>query len=86
MQNAAVADAQDVPSFTTSSVTATYGCECSDGSSPVASCASTPSCGTMNVVDYVQVSTSATYTPILPYPGIPSTFTLSGSARMRAYP
>src|SRR5271169_6845725 len=34
MQNAAVADAQDVPNFTTSSVTAVFGCECADGSLP----------------------------------------------------
>lgn len=84
MINAAVADAPDVPNFTTSSVTATYGCECSNGSSPVASCASSPACGTMNVVDYVQVNTSASYSSMLPYPGIPSPLILSGSARMRA--
>lgn len=84
MQNAAVADAPDVPNFTTSSVTVTYGCECSNGSSPVASCATAPACGTMNVVDYVQVNTSVSYSAMLPYPGIPSPLVLSGSARMRA--
>ena len=84
MQNAAVADAPDVPSFTTSSVTATSGCECSDGSSPVASCTTNPSCGGLMTVDYVQVNTSVSYSAIFPYPGIPSPLTLSGSARMRA--
>ena len=83
MQQAAVADAQDVPNFTTSSVTATYGCECSDGSSPVASCTTTPTCAN-NVVDYVQVNTSVSYSAIFPYPGIPSPLTLRGSSRMRA--
>jgi Flp pilus assembly protein TadG len=84
MQNAAVADAPDVPSFTTSSVTATYGCECSDGSSPVASCATNPACGGMLTVGYVQVNTSVSYSAMFPYPGIPSPLTLRGSARMRA--
>lgn len=84
MQYAAVADASDVPNFTTSSVTATYGCECSDGSLPVVSCTTNPSCGSMNVVDYVQVNTSTTYNVLFPYPGIPTPLTLHGSARMRA--
>jgi Flp pilus assembly protein TadG len=84
MQSAAVADAPDVPSFTTSSVTATYGCECSDGSSPIASCATNPACGGMITVNYVQVNTSVSYSAMFPYPGIPSPLTLRGSARMRA--
>ena len=84
MQSAAVADAPDVPSFTTSSVTATSGCECSDGSSPVANCTTNPNCGGLITVDYVQVNTSVSYSAIFPYPGIPSPLTLTGSARMRA--
>jgi Flp pilus assembly protein TadG len=84
MQNAAVADAPDVPNFTTSSVTATYGCECADGSLPVSGCTTNPSCGALNVVDYVQVNTSTSYSALFPYPGIPSPLTLRGSARMRA--
>ncbi len=82
MQNAAAAAAPDVPGFTAS---AAYGCECSDGSSAIASCSSTPTCAT-NVVDYVQVTTSAAYSAWFPYPGIPSSLTLNGSARMRAGP
>jgi Flp pilus assembly protein TadG len=84
MQNAAVADAPDVPSFNTSSVTVTSGCECSDGSSPVANCATNPACGALMTVDYVQVNTSVSYSAMFPYPGIPSPLTLSGKARMRA--
>jgi hypothetical protein len=38
----------------------------------------------MNVVDYVQVNTSASYSALFPYPGIPSPLILHGSARMRA--
>jgi hypothetical protein len=78
-----VLDAPDVPNFTAASVTTSKGCECSDGSSPVADCTVSPSCAT-NVVNYVQVNTSATYSAIFPYPGIPSPLILRGSARMRA--
>lgn len=83
MQNAAVADAVDVPTFSTSSVSVSYGCECSDGSSAVVGCTTAPICST-NIVSYVQVDTSMTYSAMLPYPGIPSPLTLRGTARMRA--
>lgn len=80
MQNAATGDAPDVSGI---AATATYGCECSDGSNPVANCTSPPTCA-VNVVNYVQVTTSATYKPLFPWPGIPSSLTLQGSARLRA--
>jgi Flp pilus assembly protein TadG len=80
MVTAATSDASDLSTLAT---TATYGCECSDGSSSVALCASTPVC-TYSVVYYVQVNTTATYNPIFNYPGILGTLTLRGQARMRA--
>jgi Flp pilus assembly protein TadG len=80
MQNAASGDAADISSMT---ATATYGCECSDGSNAVASCSSPPTCA-VNVVNYVQVTTSATYKPMFPWPGIPSSISLHGSAKLRA--
>lgn len=80
MQNAALGDARDVPGITAA---ATYGCECSDGSNAVASCSSPPTCA-VNVVNYVQVTTSATYKTLMPWPGIPSSFSLQGMARLRA--
>ncbi|SFS18283.1 Flp pilus assembly protein TadG [Granulicella pectinivorans] len=80
MVSAAKRDAADI---TVLAPVATYGCECSDGTSQVAGCGSAPSCA-YNVVNYVQVNTSAVYTPILPYPGIGSSFTLRAVARMRA--
>jgi len=80
MQSAALGDAQDVSGMT---ATATYGCECSDGSSVTPLCGSQPSCA-VNYVDYVQVTTSVTYRPIFPWPGIPSSIALQGSARLRA--
>ena len=80
MQNAAVGDAPDVSGVT---ATAAYGCECSDGTNPVASCTSQPSCST-NVVNYVQVTTTAVYKPIFPWPGIPGAMTMQGAAKLRA--
>ena len=78
---AAKLDAPNVSGMTTAVST---GCECSDGTWVVVGCASAPTgCGA-NVVNYVQVTTSATYTSLMKYPGIPTTFSLQGSARIRA--
>lgn len=81
MQAAATADAADVPGGVNPQ--ASFGCECSDGSSPTPNCTTTPSCST-NVVNYVLVTTSATYNTMFPWPGIPSQLILTGSARLRA--
>lgn len=86
MTSAAQLDAPDVSTLAT---TANYGCECFDGSAKSTSCTTPPtSCAegstAENYVNYVQVKTTATYKPILVYPGLPTTFTLTGSAYMRA--
>ncbi len=62
---------------------ATYGCQCSDGSSAVAACTTVPSC-TFNSVYYVQVTTTSVFTPLLPYPGFTKGFSVQGKARLRA--
>ncbi len=80
MQSAALLDASDTPGV---QATASYGCECSDGSSAIAICTTSPTCA-VNVVNYVQVNTTANYTPIFPYPGIPSVFALKGASRLRS--
>lgn len=65
--------------------TATYGCECSDGTHAIASCASEPPCSSsINSVYYVELDATATYTPILPWPGVRSTIPLSAKVRLRA--
>jgi Flp pilus assembly protein TadG len=79
MRTAATGDATDVPNLVAS---ASYGCECSDGSSFSDSCAVTPSCAT-NVAYRVTVNVSTVYTPQFPWPGIPSAIPLSSSATMR---
>jgi Flp pilus assembly protein TadG len=79
MQSAAMLDAVDVPTMT---ATATWGCECSDGTGASVNCTATPSCS-VNVVNYVDVATSVNYKPMLFYPAFPSTFTVKGHSRMR---
>ncbi|MDE3202450.1 MAG: pilus assembly protein [Acidobacteriota bacterium] len=80
IQNAAQEDAPDVTGLTVG--TPTYGCECSDGTKYVASCASKPSC-THNVVYRVSVTVSTNYQPLFPWPGIPSNIAISKTAVMR---
>jgi Flp pilus assembly protein TadG len=64
------------------SATATYGCECLDGSSAVASCTAPPVCAS-NYVNYVDVVATASYVPILALPGMPAAGTFKEEARMR---
>jgi Flp pilus assembly protein TadG len=82
MTNAAKSDA---PAVTNLSVTnAAYGCECSDGTFYNASCAAMPSCSTTTQVYRVNVTVTGTYTPLFPWPGVPSSIALSSSASMRS--
>jgi Flp pilus assembly protein TadG len=76
----AKADAPDVSGI---GATASYGCECSDGTSASASCASKPSC-TNTVVYYVKVTATAPYTLMIPWPGFRSSVTLSNTVEMRS--
>ncbi len=82
MQTAAKLDATDILNMTAQ---AAWGCECSDGTGASVSCASIPACG-INLVNYVDVSTSANFTPLLMYPGVPSMMILTGHSRMRVGP
>ena len=79
MQTAAQSGSANLTGF---SASATYGCECSDGSAVVASCGAPPSCSS-NYVNYVDVAVSATYSPIISFPGLPSQTTFRNEARMR---
>ena len=84
MKTAAQDDASDVSNL--SVTTPTYGCECADGSSYSASCASTPtSCpNSIGVVYRVNVTVSGTYTPIIKMPGVSNGLTFTSSASMRS--
>jgi Flp pilus assembly protein TadG len=79
MQYAASSDAPDLP---TMAPVATSGFECADGTLPANNSPSN-SCPT-GVVQYVEVDTTATYQPILYYPGFQAAFTLQGKSHMRA--
>jgi len=84
MQSAAQYDAPNVPNLSVG--TPTYGCECADGSSYSVSCATSPtSCpNNLNVVYRVNVTVTATYSPLFPWPKIPSSMSFSSSASMRS--
>ncbi len=82
IQIAAKDDAPNVPSL--SVATPAWGCECSDGSSYSAHCASVPSSCTTNWVYKVTVTASASYTPLFPWPGVPNAIALSSSATLRS--
>src|ERR1700758_500423 len=81
MQNAATQDANYGPM----TATATYGCACDTGSgtsctypvSPITSCSSL-SCSTGQIVQCVQVTTQATFDPIIHYPGLPTSYQANG--------
>jgi Flp pilus assembly protein TadG len=77
---AANLSAASVTGITTS---ATFGCECSDGTSVVVGCKTGPVC-TYNVLNYVDVISRATYTPLLNYPGIPASIPMKSEARIRS--
>lgn len=53
---------------------------------PIYSCGVTTSTYTQQVVSYIQVSPQATISTIFKYPGIPTSFTLTGYAQMRVLP
>ena len=78
--NAVKYAAPDVSNISASSIS--WGCECPDGTNASVSCSSAPSCST-NVVNYVKVTATASYTTMLPWTGIPSTLTLSTTSEMR---
>lgn len=59
-------------------------CDGATAAAEQALCSPIAAAGTRNiVVNYVQVSTSATVSTMFNYPGIPSSFTLTGFAKMR---
>lgn len=56
---------------------------CGGSSLPATLCTGTATGTTYIVVNYVQVSTSATVSTMFNYPGIPNSFTLNGFSKMR---
>ncbi|WP_161570868.1 TadE/TadG family type IV pilus assembly protein [Granulicella sibirica] len=79
MQRAALLNGPNLNNLTSS---ASWGCECSDGSSSSVSCTATPTCS-VTTVNFVNVKTSLIYTPALNIVGIPSSIILNGNSRLR---
>lgn len=79
MELAANAGASNLSNVTS---TATYGCECSDGTSAVPLCTSTPSCAN-NYVTYVDVKVTSPYKTVFGYPGLPSSMDITREVRLR---
>jgi hypothetical protein len=75
--------------LTASNVTVTQGCRCDDSNLGI-SCNPMPAAGSCagisctQTVKCLQVQTTATYTPLFNYPGLPSSYTANGKAVMRA--
>jgi len=77
---AAKAGASNLSNVTAS---ATYGCECSDGTASIPLCATTPTC-TYNYVTYVDVTVTSPYKTVFGYPGLPSSMNITREVRLRA--
>lgn len=83
--NIQTAGQNNAPDVSGISVSASYGCECLDGTEASASCATSPSCSSSNnEVYYVIVTASATYTPLVPWPGVPSSVPMSQTVEVRS--
>ena len=78
MQNAALADATNIPGIT---ATASTFCEC-PGTTSHFICPQNPQCKDQHT--YVEVKTSATFKTTLHYPGIPNTVAVNGDSVMLA--
>jgi len=77
MQTAALSDVN----LNGMTATATYSCQCSNGSST--SCTSNTCTSGTHLEEYVTVTTSYSMNSLFKYPGIPQSFTLSGYETMR---
>src|SRR4051812_26664155 len=80
MNAAAVADAANQGLSAITPVSRAY-CGC-NGSTAEVSC-TTGVCGTANPNGYVETKVDYTFTPIVPYPGIPSSIVITRTARLR---
>ena len=77
MQIAASSSAPDVTNLTT---TGSHFCKCADGTS---STCLTTDCSGSRIIEYVQVNTSANVNPLIYVPGLPKSYSISGTAVMR---
>lgn len=81
--NIELAATQDAANITGVAATATNFCACSTGGTITCSTALTMCPSPARIIEYVQVNTSGTIDPLFYYPGLPTTFTLTGQAIMQ---
>jgi Flp pilus assembly protein TadG len=81
IQAAALNDATNLSGLT---ATSSHTCFCSTAASTTIDCptALTSCPAPATIIEYVQVNTSAQVTPLINYPGLPTPFTVQGSAIM----
>lgn len=75
----ALAASDEAPTFTVNT-TSSSSCKCSDGT---ASTCQNTDCANAHIEQSITVNTSATITPTIRLPGLPSTFTVKGVAVQR---
>jgi Flp pilus assembly protein TadG len=64
--------------------TATHSCACSNSYTATSACTATFSCsGANRIIEYVQQNTGATVSPMFRYPGVSTTYAVTGQAVMR---
>lgn len=80
MAHAAANDAGDMPSLKS---TVSQYCVCTDGTSINCANAAVKCVSPARILQYVEVDTTTTLTPLFPYPGLPTTLTLKGHTTMR---
>jgi Flp pilus assembly protein TadG len=80
IQAAAAHEAPDIPGLTT---TTTIRCTCSNGGS--STCLNTD-CPNSHIIEILTVETQATFNPGIHLPGLPSTYTLHGTAVQTVLP
>jgi Flp pilus assembly protein TadG len=79
-----IAAQDDAKNLTISVPTAKESCSCSGAPGTLFDCAgAAAACSGERVLNYVQVTTSTTVMPIIAYPGLPPSFTLTHTATMR---
>ena len=81
MVTSATNDAVDVNGLTFSALKR---CECPDETPPAVACTVNVCMDGTNVRIYVETTVTGTFTTTLPYPGIPSSITITRTAQMRA--
>jgi hypothetical protein len=81
MQTAALNDGVNLSGLT---ALPSHSCACSSAPSTIVDCHTVlPNCASPAlVIEYVQVNTTSTITPLFHWPGLPTTFTANGTAIM----